>query len=443
MKRTLLAGAAIVFLAGAAQAADLPRKMPVKAPPAPVWNWTGFYVGGYYGTSIGQSDVTSAASPGTIGVNDNGINGGLAAGYNWQFSPIGLLGIEGDLGYLNTKRNFQDVNDSLSVGVKGSWYGTLRGRLGYVTGPSLLYVTGGAAGARLEQTFGATAAPTMVKTTEWGWTAGAGIETKLSRGWTAKSEYLYVDLGSNSFAAPGDVASFKNQFHVIKSGLNYKFGEPFELPFFLPAISAPQRWAGLYAGANAGAGFSLVHTPGNTIYSGENDVNGAGFAGGGHVGYNWVAFSNWIVGVEGDIGYLGINQSKADWNNTGAAGTLYQPGVKTNWYGTARGRIGTTTGPALLYATAGFAAVNVEDSLNSAGANYSAEGTRTGWTYGGGIEVELSSQWSARLEDLYIHTGTQTLNTPAGSVDFRNNFHVVRGGLTYKFGGADILTSRY
>ena len=94
--------------------------------------------------------------------------------------------------------------------------------------------------------------------------------------------------------------------------------------------------------------------------AGEVDVNGSGFAGGGHVGYNMVLFSNWIVGVEGDIGYLGIDHSVTDLDNTVGVG-LYQPGVKTNWYGTLRGRIGTSTGPSLLYVTAGAAFVDVEN----------------------------------------------------------------------------------
>jgi outer membrane immunogenic protein len=184
--------------------------------------------------------------------------------------------------------------------------------------------------------------------------------------------------------------------------------------------------------------------PNNTFQAslgGEGDVNGTGFAGGGHVGYNLVAFSNWIVGIEGDIGYLGVDGGYTDWNNTGAA--LFQPGFDTNWYGTLRGRIGTSTGPAFLYATGGLAVVDVENSVVSAGTRYSVDGTRVGWTFGGGIETELTSQWSARLESLYINTGTETLNTAAGSVDFKNRFTVVRAGLSYKFGGPDVVTARY
>lgn len=455
MRQFLLAGVAGLLVAGTAGAADLPRKMPLVAPP-PAWTWTGLYVGAFYGASVGQSDATTTGVGGTAGLNDAAFGGGLTLGYNWQFSPWGLVGVEGDIGYLGTSRSFQDANDvTTAAGLKSTWYSTLRGRLGYVTGPSVLYVTGGAAWVRLEETFGGSGGqvvpPTTFKTTDSGWTAGAGIETRLSRSWSATTEYLYIDLGSNSFAATtsaaaADSVTFKNQFHVLKAGLNYKFGEPFELPFMLAPLSSPQRWAGFYAGVNLGGGISNVHTPNQSVLAGggEVDVNGTGFAGGGHVGYNMLALSNWIVGLEGDIGYLGVSHAKTDWFNTGQAGTLYQPGVDTSWYGTLRGRIGFATGPALLYATGGLAVVDVENSVNVGGARFSTSGTRTGWTFGGGVETELTSRLSARLESLYVDTGTETLTVPTGrSVEFKNRFTVVRAGLSYAFGGPDVVTARY
>ena len=451
MKKTLLLGVALAVMAGAAQAADLPRKMPVKAPPAPVWSWTGFYVGGYYGTSLSQSEATTGVVGGSVDLNDTGLTAGGTLGYNWQFSPAGLVGIEGDFGWLGTKRIFNDFDSAQQFGVKSTWYATLRGRLGYVTGPSVLYVTGGAAWVNVEESFGIPAAVSVTKDTETGWTAGVGIETKLSRSWTTKTEYLYMDLGSSSvtgatgLTAPAGAATlaanYDNQFHVIKTGLNYKFGEPFELPLMLAPLSSPQRWTGLYAGVNLGGGISNVHVPSSTFASarGETDVNGTGFAGGGHVGYNMLVFSNWIAGVEGDIGYMGLRRSYTDWNNLG-----YQPGTETDWYATARARVGTSTGPAFLYATGGLAAVNVENSVTVGAARYAIDGTRVGWTFGGGIETELGPQWSARLESLYMDVGKETLTAPTGdTVEFKNRFTVVRAGLSYKFGGPEVVTSRY
>ncbi len=115
MKRGLLAGAALAALTSAALAADL--RMPAKAPsaiaaPVPAaYDWSGFYLGLNYGTAIAQSRVhTSAMNDlfGDVEVNDAGLTAGAQAGYNWQFDPNWLVGVEGDIGYLGTNRRFKD-----------------------------------------------------------------------------------------------------------------------------------------------------------------------------------------------------------------------------------------------------------------------------------------------------------------------------------------------
>jgi outer membrane immunogenic protein len=458
MKKLFCAGIASLALAGAASAADIPRKMPVKAvPPAPVWNWTGIYLGGYYGTSIAHSSANSSNRLGEVNINDRGLTAGATLGFNWQFNPNWLIGVEGDFGWLGTKESYLDFNDApnLRVGAKTDWYGTVRGRFGYVTGPSLIYATGGGAFVRVKETFGQPIGTTEDTSTHWGWTAGGGIETKLSRSWTAKTEYLYIDLGSNSFAsnAAGNAltANFTNRAHVLKTGFNYQFGNgPFEMfPFLAKPLSSPERWAGFYAGVNAGGGISLVKAQNIVIGATpreEENINGTGFAGGGHIGYNWLLVSNWLVGLEGDIGYLGIDHDFDNWPN---AQTSF--GVKTDWYSTVRARIGTSTGPAFLYVTGGAAFAHVTNRFGVVGAAPPVpeiSKTRSGWTFGGGIETELTSRWSARLEYLYMNLGTSTLDDSVSlgaplHIDYENRFQVVRAGLSYKFGGPDVVTARY
>jgi len=459
MRRALYAGIATLALIGAAVAADLPAKAPIlKAPPAPLYDWNGFYVGGYYGTSISHTRATSALRPGAVDINDGGISVGVAGGYNWQISPHWLVGIEGDFDWLGTKEKFNDFNDAarLASGVDTDWYATLRGRFGYVTGASLIYVTGGAAFTRVEETFGVTAAPTALSSTRTGWTAGGGIETKLSKNWSVTTEYLYVDLGSNSFASnaasAADAATFKTRAHVLKSGFNYKLdGGPFEMfPFFGTPFSSPERWAGFYAGATAGGGISLVKVPVVQPLPGEEDINGTGFAGGGHVGYNWLVFSTWLVGVEGDVGYLGINHRFVDWGDSATFG------VKTDWYGTVRGRVGSSTGPAFMYMTGGAAFGRVTNTFNSTvsattpiGSTVaSVSGTHAGWTLGGGVETALDTRWSARIEYLYLNLGNVSLDDPTAvggpvHAEFKNRFQVVRAGVSYKFGGPDVVVAKY
>jgi len=450
LRLAALAILAVVGLVPVAFAADLPAKAPVyKAPPVAVYNWTGFYLGGFYGTVT--AETTAQTPQTTLGIhnhNQTALMGGITAGYNWQFDPHWLVGVEGEIGYLGLDRTDVDWDDTVFVGVKASWYGTARGRFAYVTGPSLLYVTGGVAFVNIEDTFGGVSsingatfvAPTTSSSTRTGWTLGGGVETKLSRNWSVKSEYLYIDAGSTSFAsnpfgASGRATTFDHRFHIIKSGLNYQFGGPFEgLPFFSAAmLPSNHNWAGFYVGGNAGVGISNVLTIGGegaVPFNTEQDANNSRFTGGGQVGYNFMLTPKYFVGVEGDIGYLGLNGGDAGWNDAARIFT-----DKTNWYGTARARLGVSTGPALLYVTGGGAWVHLTDQITAAG-GLVAQTSKTagGWTFGGGTEVALDARWSARVEALYMDVGTTRLDIGAVNTTFKDRFTVVRAGLNLKLG---------
>jgi len=449
MKRGLLAGAALAALTSAALAADL--RTPVKAPPivaAPVsaaYDWSGFYVGGNYGTVIAQWRAhTGAANDhlGDVEVNDAGLTAGAQAGYSWQFDPNWLAGLEGDIGYFRASRSFKDWNDDTIVGMKATWYGTMRVRAGYVIGPSLLYATGGMAFVDIHDTFGGNpATDTRVKS---GWAAGGGIETKLSRSWSTTTEYLYVDAGSTTFASnPFGTTTVDHRFHVLKSGLNYRFGGgPSESLPFLPFSNTPlltpaHNWAGFYVGGNAGLGISVAGAIATAGTIGETDINGTGFTGGAHAGYNFVIIPKWFVGVEGDINYLGINHSFVEWDDID---TFV---LKTDWYSTLRGRVGSTTGPAFLYLTGGAAFVHVRDTLTQGTLGTSVSKTASGWAFGGGVETALDAHWSARLESLYMDVGSERASALNGiSTQFKNRFQVIRAGLDYTFDGSDLLPFR-
>jgi len=456
MKRYFLGFTALVLLAGAANAADMPTKaMPVKAPPVVTYDWTGFYLGGFYSTSITGTKAhtdppfAAGAAPGVADRTVGGIGFGGTVGYNWQFAPTWLVGVEGEFGTLGIDRTMPDWFDAPLVGTKADWYGTVRGRFGYVTGPSLLYVTGGAAFVNITDTFGgggfATSLPAVANTTtKTGWVVGGGIETKLSRNWSATAEYLFIDAGSTTFASdpfsiPGIPTTFDHSYHVLKTGLNYKLDGNWEgLPFFgAPLLPSNHQWGGFYAGVNVGGGISMVRANEGPTPNGETGINGTGFAGGGQVGYNYMLgkmwLGTWFVGLEGDIGYLGIRGRVSEWNDTISS---FQ--ADTHWYATARGRIGTTSGPALLYFTGGAAWVNLTDGFAATTlAGDASTRTAGGWTFGGGTEVALDQHWSARFESLYIDVGHEIHNdlpSLVRSADFKDRFMVVRAGLNYQFG---------
>jgi outer membrane immunogenic protein len=222
MKRFTAAamGLLSLFVVLPASAADLPRgSMPYKAPGyLPTYNWTGFYLGINGGGAFGDSDwnafgLTNSPSGGMIGVT---------AGFNWQAlgSPW-VFGIEGDVDW-----TFIDDTVACPVGIvcktQNNWLGTVRGRVGYAWDRLMPYVTGGIAFGDIEVTrtgfIGAS-------DNNVGWTIGAGLEGALGGRWTAKVEYLYVDLldiGCSAVAC-GIATNVDLQVNVLRAGLNYRF----------------------------------------------------------------------------------------------------------------------------------------------------------------------------------------------------------------------------
>ena len=138
---------------------------------------------------------------------------------------------------------------------------------------------------------------------------------------------------------------------------------------------------------------------GSGLGRGGIDYTGSGFTGGATAGYNWQFAPNWVLGVEGDIGYLGLSHEVSDWND----GFLYDS--KTSWVGTLRGRSGYTSGPTLSYLTGGGAFVRVVDSLAQAGLTNESTKTLGGYAYGTGVETMLGGNWTAKAEVIQINVG--------------------------------------
>lgn len=231
MNRSLaLAVAAACFAANAlsAHAADMPRANPVpyyKASEAP-FGWTGFYIGingGYGWGRASWSDPVAGAGSGTF--NTTGALFGGQLGYNWQTGPI-VLGIETDADWTNIKGSTAGlggvcVNDGGGLcQTKQDWFGTTRGRIGYAFGRFMPYVTGGVA-------YGDVIAsqPTGDATqTKFGWSAGGGVEYALTHNWSAKAEYLHLDLGTATLFSPASSASTLSvplTNDLVRAGINY------------------------------------------------------------------------------------------------------------------------------------------------------------------------------------------------------------------------------
>lgn len=228
MKKYLLSGVAALGLlaAGAASAADLPsRKGPVVAPVyAPVFTWTGFYVGANVGYAWGQIDSTGLGV--LSGFDDpDGITGGGQIGYNYQIGQF-VLGLEADFQGADLKASvFNPAVGIISASNEINWWGSVRGRVGYAFDRFLPYVTGGFAYGNVKNSLVTPAGVFSNDNTQYGWTIGGGLEYAFTNNLTAKIEYLYVDLDKESITVPGGVfnANVETKFSVVRAGLNYKF----------------------------------------------------------------------------------------------------------------------------------------------------------------------------------------------------------------------------
>ncbi len=223
MKKLLLASVGLLALGlASASAADLPRRA-APAPvytPVPVYNWSGFYVGINGGGAFGHSSVSNVL--GSQGFNvDGGLVGGTI-GYNYQVGQW-VFGVEGDIDWADIRGS---TNSGPCVGgtcsVKNDWLATVRGRVGYAFDRFMPYVTGGGAFVDVK-----TSAPGFASNsnTQAGWTVGGGLEFAINGPWTAKVEYLYVDLGNDTCDAGSCGVSTTTDFHtnIVRAGINYRF----------------------------------------------------------------------------------------------------------------------------------------------------------------------------------------------------------------------------
>jgi outer membrane immunogenic protein len=298
MNRLLITIAAVSTLAltQIANAADMPVKAPVAPAPA-LYSWTGFYAGinGGYGWSNSKTtlagldpasaefingDLTVGFSPGQFATsfNQHGWLGGGQLGYNWQFSRTWVAGLETDFQYAHVSGHASrvaylvptvfDTRFPFTTNTERTlqWFGTLRGRIGYLATPDLLiYATGGLAYGKTEATASilntppagssnsvnrnvggfifrcaATAPAAAVcyagtgSHTSIGWSAGAGLEYHVWGNLTAKLEYMHIDLGGQTITLPSPsppstpgvamAYSFDRQgVDIVRAGLNYKF----------------------------------------------------------------------------------------------------------------------------------------------------------------------------------------------------------------------------
>jgi len=264
MRTLIVALGLTTALVTSAMAADLPVKAPAyKAPPIPVYSWTGFYIGVHGGGAWSRGDSRSDPLPSpdafnrladVFSLDGSGGLAGVHAGYNWQVAPTWLLGIEADWSWTNSDAStsllIRALNGAVFPGGNGAattmsrdldWLASVRARVGFVMNNLLLYGTAGVAWGDVK--YGATTpsiGPGFIwaanpRETEVGFVVGGGAEWGFTPNLTLRGEYLYYRLSGESVVVDG-VPPFppfqvrytwdRFETHVARVGLSYKFGGP-------------------------------------------------------------------------------------------------------------------------------------------------------------------------------------------------------------------------
>jgi outer membrane immunogenic protein len=279
MKKIILGAVALIAVGAApALAADLPVRTYTKAPAMvePVYNWTGFYIGGNVGgaftqnTNLGITDPNNTLglggtglAPINFGSSPTSVIGGVHLGYNWQVAPTWLVGLEGDFDFTSLRyqgslapfvSTFVPANSFSNSSLRIDDLASIRGRFGYVQNQWLFYATGGGAwmNGRASGDVGCPITgvggcgnnahdPFSANANKFGWVAGAGVEYKIANSaWILGAENLYYQFSGNSYSAPaldittgaptGRCCALYNDgivgINSVRARLSYEFGGP-------------------------------------------------------------------------------------------------------------------------------------------------------------------------------------------------------------------------
>jgi iron complex outermembrane receptor protein len=396
------------------------------------------------------------------------------------------------------------------------WFATVRGRLGATVTPDVMaYVTGGLAVGEIKSAGtisgfspgvddggNSTVTPVNVNfynhKVKAGVALGAGVEAHLGGNLTGKVEYLYLDFGSvsltanNPFNGTPIAVAFNSRVtdNIVRLGINYQFARgpwAYQAParinapmlFKAPIVSA-WTWAGFYLGFNVGYSFGRSNTDiafsdafsGAALFADRSSSKLDGGIFGAQAGYNWLA-GNWLVGIEGDLQYADQRANLTSFCsgaicNPALIGVVSDPSVlvdfehgqRLEWFGTLRGRFGTTVTPeAIAYVTGGLAVGEMMTAgtiygFDAAG-NYINSGigihrTRAGWTAGGGLEGHLIDNWTGKIEYLHLDFGSFTVTpglesnaTVAATFTPRIIDNLLRVGINYKFDPRFAVVANY
>jgi len=219
MRVIVVAVAAMLATTGPGRAADLSVAPP--PPPAPAYGWNGVYIGANAGYVFGGVDTTAPALGAATSQNAGGYLAGGQLGVNYQVGSI-VWGAEVDF---DASGQSQTLSGALVTGTNQlPWFTTFRGRLGYAFDRLLFYGTAGGAAGEIKSNLTLAGVNAITSQTYATWTAGAGVEYRISDVLSARIDYLYLDTGNVDVALVGPVTvTTRARDNMVRAGLNLRW----------------------------------------------------------------------------------------------------------------------------------------------------------------------------------------------------------------------------
>jgi len=464
-----------------AMAAELKRAIPAYQPPAPNYDWTGFYVGAFVDGARSKTGVATVnnVSSGSSGSNSDTSRwgGGVQLGFDYMLPSRVVVGVAADMSSGGTKTStISDVSGISANQTTVFDSETVRGRLGYAADNILFYATGGLAwsndqfvrtqlaGALNNATAGTDEA---VNKGLVGWTAGGGIAYAFAQNWNVFAEYRYTSFGSSAISLPFSQLTTTSTTNVsaVEFGVNYKFnsGPPYgavgtappypgkpaaepALAYKSPLAHFAYDWSGFYLGSDGGFGWAtakgnLTDAAGVLLTPYSYRLNGplAGLFVGANYQLNRIVF-----GAEGDWQWSNLMGNSQTLAPLGAAGAFpagpFTISTTVKDYASIRGRLGFAFDRFLAFGTGGWAWGNPSMfyALTGAAPFVNHGGSSTGWTAGVGVDYAFTESVFGRIEYRYTNLRTSDfVNVATNSAEAGNSMPIndLRAGIAYKFGG--------
>lgn len=434
----------------------------------PAFNWSGFYLGAHAGYGWGTTDHLGN----DVSFTTDGLLAGGQAGINRQIGNF-VFGIEADAAWADLRGDasqngyFNFGNIALTSDI--DWLATVTGRVGVAQGRSLVYLKGGMAWTGAQHGFHLVNTGPLPAAFDFfhrdgggshpGWTLGGGIEHAFAPNWSARFEYAFVGMPSHRFAISGPtsiggvVASTSTDLdvthalHLLRFGVNYHFGGPATTPAIAPTPPSGFDWSGFYVGVHAGYGAgraSWINLDPHRLL----DLDGA--LAGGQLGLN-LQVGRIVFGAEFDLAWSGIDGGFTGMvTDPGLGATTLHIATRTDWLGTAAGRLGFAHDQWLLYVKAGAAAAHQRHVLEQTAPGLaqiltSGRHHHAGVLLGAGIEYALNRNWSMKAEYDFIDFGREniiTYGTASGAFftgnviapsTVRQQLHLAKLGVNYRF----------